>query len=184
MSKFSPVAFALFCSFVLAHPARAQRAPELDDSRRSEVPALAMSVVLEGSVLEPSGAPAAGAVVVSSAGGKAVTDRTGAFRLEVRVPLEAESVEVTAVGAGGENPKEHARRHHERRAAASARCSSCARLVRAGLAADLRRDAGTNHNVSSLAVHDDGSGPALYLEELHPRGRGGCEPDREVGWAS
>ncbi len=57
--------------------------------------------VFEGIVLEPDGAPAEGAVVVSSAGGKAVTDRSGSFQLAVGVPPDAESIRVTAVGRGG-----------------------------------------------------------------------------------
>jgi hypothetical protein len=59
---------------------------------------LRAALVLEGSVLDAQGAPAEGAVVVSSAGGKAVTDVAGRYRLEVEVPLEATSVQVTAIG--------------------------------------------------------------------------------------
>src|SRR6185295_9162926 len=55
-------------------------------------------VVLEGFVSNPDGSPAEGAVVVSSAGGKAVADVRGWYQLEAPVPLEAESVQVTAVG--------------------------------------------------------------------------------------
>src|SRR5262245_64428086 len=54
-------------------------------------------VAFEGFVLAPDGTPAEGAVIVSSAGGRAVADRSGRCRLEVRVPLEAESVRITAV---------------------------------------------------------------------------------------
>jgi len=53
---------------------------------------LSAPVVLEGFVLEPDGAPAEGAVVVSSAGGRAVADRNGSYRLEVCFPGEAESI--------------------------------------------------------------------------------------------
>src|SRR5512134_756881 len=60
------------------------------------------AVVFEGLVLEPDGAPAEGAVVVSSAGGKALADRNGRYRLEARVPLGAERVVVTAFGAGSD----------------------------------------------------------------------------------
>jgi trimeric autotransporter adhesin len=52
---------------------------------------------LVGRILDADGAPAAGAVVVSSAGGKAVTDEDGGFSLQVELPVEAESVQVTAV---------------------------------------------------------------------------------------
>jgi hypothetical protein len=56
-----------------------------------------VAVTLEGFVLEPDGAPAVGAVVVSSAGGRAAADVAGHYRLEVAVPLGATSVQVTAV---------------------------------------------------------------------------------------
>ena len=54
---------------------------------------------LEGAVSNPDGSPAEGAVVVSSAGGKAVTDSSGWYRLETDVPVDAASVQVTAVGS-------------------------------------------------------------------------------------
>src|SRR5262245_30775662 len=60
-------------------------------------------VTLEGFVLAPDGLPAENAVVTSSAGGQAITDAAGAYRLEVDVPLEATSVEVTAVDSAGGN---------------------------------------------------------------------------------
>src|SRR5262245_12258619 len=56
---------------------------------------------LEGFVLAPDGSPAEGAVVVSSAGGKAVTDFAGSYRLEVEVPPDATSVQLTAVSSAG-----------------------------------------------------------------------------------
>src|SRR5262245_17863911 len=59
------------------------------------------SVTLAGFVLAPDGSPAEGAVVTSSAGGKAVTDAAGDYRLEVEVPLAATSVQVTAVSGAG-----------------------------------------------------------------------------------
>jgi len=45
--------------------------------------------------------PAEGAVVVSSAGGRAVTDGTGGFRFAVYLPAGAERVQVTAVMGSG-----------------------------------------------------------------------------------
>src|SRR5262245_1580839 len=58
-------------------------------------------LVFEGIVLGIDGARAAGAVVVTGAGGNAVTKEDGSYRLEVAAPIDAESVQVTAVGAGG-----------------------------------------------------------------------------------
>src|SRR5262245_1178802 len=57
--------------------------------------------VFEGLVLEPDGSPSEGAVVLTSAGGSSVTDRSGSFRFEALVPLDASSVEVTALGRAG-----------------------------------------------------------------------------------
>jgi len=52
--------------------------------------------VFVGRVLGPGGAPASGAVVVTSAGGQAVTNAEGCFSVEVDLPAEAERVRVTA----------------------------------------------------------------------------------------
>src|SRR5262245_8038728 len=54
------------------------------------------TAILIGRVVGPDGAPVAGAVVVTSAGGQAVTDARGAWGLEVQVSLDAVSVQVTA----------------------------------------------------------------------------------------
>src|SRR5262245_4757005 len=60
-------------------------------------------VVFEGFVYAPDGSPAEGAVVVTSAGGKAVVDVRGHYRIGARIPEEAQHVQVTAVGSGGRN---------------------------------------------------------------------------------
>src|SRR6185503_14881028 len=88
---FRQVALSLLGSLAPARLAPAQGAPLLESPGRAASSELSLLVVLEGRVLDPSGAPAAGTVVTSSAGGTAVTDRDGAYRLEVRVPLEAGS---------------------------------------------------------------------------------------------
>ena len=90
---------------VLGHSVAQERPLMERDSGevRVESDAASVAFVFEGFVLDPDGAPAEGAVVVSSAGGKAVADWTGHYRLEVRVPFLAESVQVTAVGRGGTN---------------------------------------------------------------------------------
>ncbi|NOT29319.1 MAG: hypothetical protein HOP15_02590, partial [Planctomycetes bacterium] len=121
--------------------------------------------VFEGFVLEPDGDPAAGAVVVSSAGGKAVTDWSGNFRFEVCVPVEAESIQITAVAAGGTSLT----------ASSSVLLPAPFGPVRVGpllLAQGLPcsprflptfgGEPGTNGDVHAWAVFDDGGGPTLY----------------------
>src|SRR5262245_38675405 len=78
-------AAVLFCLLALATHARAQVAHLGEEDPRTEepLPSQSLPFVLEGLVLEPDGAPAVGAVVVTSAGGQAVTDADGAYRLEV-----------------------------------------------------------------------------------------------------
>jgi len=60
-------------------------------------------LAFEGFVLAPDGNPVTGAVVVSSAGGQALTDATGGYWLVVDVPRDAMNVQVTAVGRAGAN---------------------------------------------------------------------------------
>ncbi len=131
----------------------------------SEDTGSSMPVAFEGFVFEPSGAPAEGAVVVSSAGGQAVTDRNGRYRLEARVPIDAQRVQITAAGRAGQN----------RLASASVGLPAASAPVRVGplwLAQGSTCQSswlptfgerpGTDASVSALTVFDDGSGPALY----------------------
>ena len=98
------LALAGVLALALGYPASAQDLPALESHvgpERIEDGESSVAVVFEGFVNGPDGVPAGGAVVVSSAGGRAVTDASGSFRLDVRVPVEAESVQITAVGGGG-----------------------------------------------------------------------------------
>mgnify|MGYP001363851805 CR=1 FL=1 len=141
-------------------------------------------VTFEGFVFEPDGAPAEGAVVVSSAGGKAVADRSGRFRLEARVPLDAESVQVTAVGRAGRN------------LVASTSVALNAPLAQAQVGPLLLSQGGTcspswlptfggplgtNGTVFALAVHDDGSGPQIYAGGIFTTA-GGVAANRIAKW--
>src|SRR5262245_45143704 len=81
---------------VLAVAARAQGSATLGPEELDGIEEPGAHVVFEGFVFAPDGSPAQGAVVVTSAGGKAVVDASGHYRLEVRVPREAENVQVTA----------------------------------------------------------------------------------------
>ncbi len=124
-----------------------------------------LQVVLEGSVVDSDGAPAEGAVVVTSAGGKAVSDRNGSYRLEVRVPIDARSVQVTAVGRGGANLV----------ASTSVELSASSALARVGPLSlgesttcqpswlpTFGEHPGVDDVVYTMAVFNDGDGPALY----------------------
>ena len=144
--------------------------------------------VLTGQVLGPDRAPAEGAVVVTSAGGRAVTGVDGSYEIEFDLPLGADSVQVTAVAPSGDGGS----------LVASARAS----LVPGGwtlldplaLAATTSCQPswlptfggkpGTTGSIYALAVFDDGSGPALYAGgsfSVSPAGdsyleKWGCSP--------
>ena len=126
------------------------------------------SLAVEGRVLHPGGAPADGAVVMSGAEGRAVTDRRGLFTLTVQLDLDAVELEVTAVhtGPGGTSV-----------ASSRALAPGSANMLRLD---DLHLVAGSGcqpawvptfgeypgiiGTVHALAVFDDGAGagPALY----------------------
>ena len=122
-----------------------------------------------GWVTLPDGAPAAGAVVVTSAGGRAVADAGGRFELAVDVPLEAGDVHVTAVASGGRwsgslvasarvAPSDAGSRISVGRLALAA-TSSC----QPSWLPTFDAQPGLGGSVRALAVFDDGTGPALYV---------------------
>lgn len=119
---------------------------------------------LEGAVFGPDGNPVEGAVVVSSAGGKAVTDASGSYRITVEVPDEASSVQVTAVsGTGGSLVASQQVEVHAAPgsvwvgALVLAHGSTCS----PSWLPTFGGEPGTNNLVRALTVFDDGSGPAL-----------------------
>src|SRR5262245_35780044 len=75
-------------------------APEFEAEPGESV---SVGMIFDGAVFLPDGSPAVGAVVVSSAGGEAITDESGGYRLLTRVPLDADRVLMTAVGADQPN---------------------------------------------------------------------------------
>ena len=87
----------------LVSPSLAQVGGDVPDARGPEVRAASTRLVLEGTVLEQDGRAAVGAMVVASAGGEAVTDASGHYVLDLDVPMDAESLEVTAAGRRGTN---------------------------------------------------------------------------------
>jgi hypothetical protein len=122
-------------------------------------------IVLEGLVVAADGAPVEGAIVVSSAGGQAVTDRGGRYRLEVGAPLDARSLEVTAAGADGGDLLASTR--VELGAAVEAvrvaPLALAAGTCQPGWLPTFGGQPGVAGSVASLAVFDDGTGQALYV---------------------
>jgi hypothetical protein len=127
-----------------------------------------IQVTFEGIVVDPSGAPARGAVVVSSAGGRAIADRNGSYRLEVDVPADARSVQVTAVGGASGALVGSA-------SVDLTAGSALARVAPLELASEsacqpswlptFGQEPGVSFpsGVRALAVFDDGNGPALHV---------------------
>ena len=148
----------------LARPA-SPRGASASEPRLGPASPEARAVVLEGFVLLPDGNPGEGAVVVSSAGGQAVTDAAGSYRLAVDVPRETTRVQVTALGGAGGNLS----------ASVSVALRSAAGPTRVDPLSLARGTAcspswlptfggrpGMDATVYALTSYDDGSGPALY----------------------
>ena len=123
-------------------------------------------ITFEGSVELPNGAPAKGAVVVSSAGGQAVTDASGVYALDVDLFHGVDEVQITAVGGVGE--KLIASRSISVPAKSPRVSLSPMELVQGSVSSpswlpSLGGQPGTNGTVNSFVVFDDGSGAALYV---------------------
>jgi hypothetical protein len=125
-------------------------------------------VVFIGRVLLPDGEPAGRAVVVSSAGGECVTAADGSFELEVEVPLEAKSVQVTAVAAAHAGAGKLVASTRVSVLAAPLGTTSVGSLVPASTDScqptwlpTFTKEPGTGF-VHALTVFDDGTGDALY----------------------
>src|SRR5262245_17258224 len=160
------IARSLFLvSLAFARSPSAQSAPLSGQRGRGVEVQSSSPVVFEGLVFDSDGAPAEGAVVVSSAGGRAVVDRHGRYRLESTAPIDARSVQITAIASGGGG------------GAATTRVdlstsSGFARVDPLMLALgtcqpswlpDFRGLPGTNGWVGAFEVFDDGGGSALYV---------------------
>ncbi len=126
---------------------------------------VAVRRVFEGCVVEPEGAPAIGALVVSSAGGEAVADHGGRYRLEVAVPRDARSVELFAVSAVGDDRTTRARVALADRprvsTVATLRLAQKPRCEPRWLPT-FGAQPGMDAAVATMVRFDDGSGPALY----------------------
>ncbi len=123
------------------------------------------TVVFEGTVHAPDGTLADGAVVVTSAGGRAVTDEHGRYLLEAAVSRDAKSVQVTAVGGSG--GKLIASTRVPSGAAAGPIIVAPIQLAQASGCSSswlptFGGQPGTDGNIDALTVFDDGSGPSLF----------------------
>jgi hypothetical protein len=125
-----------------------------------EGPRPSVPVVLEGFVLDADGTPAQGAVVTSSAGGRAITDALGRYRIEESVSVDARRVQVWAAAPDrrGWRSASVALPGHELVPLAplvlgeASACQPTWTLLYGGVDEDL----------GPLAVYDDGSGPTLF----------------------
>jgi hypothetical protein len=122
-------------------------------------------VVLVGRVVTPEGASAERALVTSSAGGRALTDARGAYRLELELPLDAERVQVTAVA---ERAGSRFVASAEIATPGSGPTSAGTLLLQAGGCCQpswvptFGERPGVDAAVYGLATFDDGGGTALY----------------------
>jgi hypothetical protein len=122
--------------------------------------------VFVGRVIEPDGTPAVGAVVVTSAGGQAVTDAQGAFSLEVDLPADAKSVRVTAAMGSGTGSLVGGAQVG---GLTGWGMTSAGTLILEGAGTcqpswlpTFGGQPGVNANIYAVTVFDDGGGPALY----------------------
>jgi len=86
--------------------------PATSDRFRSGIESI--ETLFIGRVVETDGTPSARAVVVTSAGGQAVTEEDGSFRLHVQLFPRTSSIQVTAGRGLGSRfqGREHANREH------------------------------------------------------------------------
>ncbi len=154
---------------VLGRLTRAQGLPSLEPAPGiEEVDDATLRQVVTGRVCLPDGSPAAGAVVVTSAGGQAITSADGSFTLEVELPLDFESLEVTAVADDRTGFRSLVA--NTRLVPAALTSTTSVGSLALTLAPNcvprwlptFGAQPGTNDSVLALTVYDDGSGPALY----------------------
>ncbi|MCW5776928.1 MAG: hypothetical protein KIS87_10860 [Phycisphaeraceae bacterium] len=196
-----PMTFAVVLAFAFGAPTAAQHPrPTADGDTASvssvlahraagaadEAAALSLrAIVISGIARWHDGTPVENAVIVSSAGGNAVSAPDGSFTLAVDVPGEAGSVGVTAVATlGGVNYT-------------AGRLVECrpgeVRIDLGGIRLDpaaecepawvpmFGQEPGMSSLVLALTVFDDGSGPALYAGGQFTTA-GGVSANRIARW--
>ncbi|MEQ1891557.1 MAG: carboxypeptidase-like regulatory domain-containing protein [Planctomycetota bacterium] len=124
-------------------------------------------MTFEGVVLDPSGLPAAGAIVVSDVGGMATSGEDGSFRLALDLPEETRELRITAVHTDG-----NGRHTVGNTSVTAARTVIPQRIGALNLTGGTCQPSwlpafgglpGVAGEVHAQAIFDDGSGPALYV---------------------
>jgi hypothetical protein len=149
--------------------------------------AAALVETFAGRVLLPGGEPAAGAVVVTNAGGQAVAAADGGFALAVELPREVDGVRITAVAAAPSGSAGSFLGSVRVAPLARRGANDAGRIV---LAATVGCEPswlptfgtlGVDSTILAATVYDDGSGPALVVggEFLHA---GGIAMNRIAAW--
>jgi len=129
------------------------------------LPRQTVATTVTGFVLGPDGAPARGAVVVTSAGGRGVSDERGAFACGLEAPFEARLLMVTAAASlEGTQHTAHARVPLVPLGWSDA--GTLALEPSTGCSPEwlptFGARPGVANDVFALAVFDDDGGPALY----------------------
>lgn len=129
-------------------------------------PASTIERVLFGTVQNPDGTPAAGAVVVTNLGGESVTDALGEFRLSVEVRADQRDLRLTAVG-GQASGKMTSRKIALARDSQATNVATVVLTQSSGCTPDwlptFGGQPGTDNQIFALSVFDDGNGPELYV---------------------
>jgi hypothetical protein len=153
------------CGWLVLGALVASSSKAAGQEREGREAARAAALVLEGFVVGPDGNPVEGARVACSGGGTAVTDAAGRYELATGPLPEGAGLEVVATGTSGTNGSASAvvlpgaggpQRVDPLRLARGGSCTS-------GWMPTFGGEPGVNGIVNALVVHDDGSGPALFV---------------------
>jgi hypothetical protein len=145
----------------------ASSAPAHEKFRTDTPDAVQESSVLTGEVVGEDGLPVSGAVVVTSAGGQAVTGEDGSFELEFTLPPGTSTVQLSAVANGSPSSFVGSRRvgglvpgrTEEGATISLSQATGC----QPEWLPTFGALPGLSNNVRDMVVYDDGSGPALYV---------------------
>jgi hypothetical protein len=145
------------------HAAARPQRPDLPERHETQT----VTTRLSGTLVDPRGSPLARAVVVSSAGGQAISGADGSFRLSVMLAPSASSLRVTAASGSGQDALLASAEVVTPAAGGTLEIGTLHASLTSGCQPawlpTFGGQPGTNGDVWALAVFDDGSGPALYV---------------------